>query len=185
MPHQLDALKMAELTGTSARSIVINILIAIAFGLFISFYIALAIWYKYGGGAKCDNWRSITIPQNTFNSLASWLQTPLPTNWYSISFLIGGLIFTLFLYFMKLNFLWWPFNPFGYAIANTFTMTWLWMPFFLAWLIKLFIIKYGGMKLYRQAMPLFLGLIMGDFVGGGLTTLLGCSIKMNVYPINW
>jgi hypothetical protein len=64
-------------------------------------------------------------------------------------------------------------------------MTWLWMPFFLAWLIKLFIIKYGGMKLYRQAMPIFLGLIMGDFVGGGLTTLLGCSIQMNVYPINW
>jgi len=34
MPHQLDALKMAELTGTSARSIVINILIAIVCGLF-------------------------------------------------------------------------------------------------------------------------------------------------------
>ena len=185
MPHQLDALKMAELTDTSAKSIVINILIAIAFGLFLSFYIALAIWYRFGGGAKCDAWRSITIPQNTFNSLASWLQTPLPTNWYAISFLIGGLIFTIFLYFMKLNFIWWPFNPIGYAIANTFTMTWLWMPFFLAWLLKLFIIKYGGMKLYRQAMPFFLGLIMGDFVGGGLTTLMGCFVKMNVYPINW
>lgn len=185
MPHQLDALKMAELTGTSPRSIVVNILIAIAFGLLISFYIALGIWYKFGGGAKCDSWRSITIPQNTFNSLASWLETPLPTNWYAISFLIGGLIFTIFLYFMKLNFLWWPFNPIGYAIANTFTMTWLWMPFFLAWLIKLFIIKYGGMKLYRQAMPIFLGLIMGDFLGGGLTTLMGCIFKMNVYPINW
>ncbi len=185
MPHQLDAFKMGELTGTSTRTLLMSMLIAIVFGLFVSFYIALSIWYRFGGGAKCDSWRSITIPQSTFNSLASWIQTPLPTNWHAISFLIGGMLFTFFLYFMKTRFLWWVFNPIGYALANTFTMTWIWLPFFIAWLLKWFIIKYGGMKLYRRAMPFFLGLILGDFLGGGFWTLLGCFIKINVYPINW
>lgn len=75
--------------------------------------------------------------------------------------------------------------PVGYAIANTNTMAATWMPFFIAWLIKSAILRYGGSRLYRQALPFFLGLIAGDLIGGGLTTAIGAFTGINVYPINW
>ena len=59
------------------------------------------------------------------------------------------------------------------------------LPFFIAWLAKIIIIKSGGMKLYRKMMPLFLGLIAGDFLGGAVTTLIGCLTNISVYPVNW
>src|SRR5207248_1973387 len=55
----------------------------------------------------------------------------------------------------------------------------------LAWAIKTLVLRYGGMRLYRQSLPFFYGMILGDFLAGGLTTLAGCIFGVNVYPINW
>jgi hypothetical protein len=100
-------------------------------------------------------------------------------------FVAGGLAFTLFLVKMRTVFIAFPFHPVGYAIAGTYTIDTTWMPFFLAWLAKSLLLRYGGMRLYRAALPFFLGLILGDFCNGGLYTLLSCFVPMNVYPINW
>ena len=42
-----------------------------------------------------------------------------------------------------------------------------WFPVFLAWLLKIVLLKYGGLKAYRSLWPLFYGLILGQFVAGG------------------
>jgi hypothetical protein len=60
-----------------------------------------------------------------------------------------------------------------------------WLPFFIAWLVKILALRYGGARLYRTLLPFFLGLIAGDLLGGGLTTALGAYTGINVYPINW
>ena len=74
----------------------------------------------------------------------------------------------------------------GYAIANTNSMGNQWFPFLLAWAAKKIILRYGGPKLYRQAQPFFLGLVVGDFLNGALYTIIACFISsMKVYPINW
>jgi len=41
------------------------------------------------------------------------------------------------------------------------------------------------MKLYKRMLPLFLGLIAGDFLGGATATLLACFTNITVYPVNW
>ena len=40
----------------------------------------------------------------------------------------------------------------------------LWLPIFVAWLLKVLVLRYGGLKMYRQALPLALGLVVGEFV---------------------
>ena len=55
----------------------------------------------------------------------------------------------------------------------TWSMSLLWMPLFIAWVVKLVILRFGGLRLYRQALPLFLGLILGEHVVGSIWSLIG------------
>lgn len=64
--------------------------------------------------------------------------------------------------------MWLPLHPIGYAAANTDIMSWIWFPVFVGWLCKLLVLKYGGIKAYREALPFFIGLVLGDYVISGL-----------------
>jgi len=57
----------------------------------------------------------------------------------------------------------------------------VWMPLFLAWCCKAALFRYGGFSAYKKAIPLFLGLIIGDFVSGAIWNLLGLCFGWQVY----
>lgn len=184
MPHQFDAMKMADTAGVSRRRLLWAICFGTIFGLTASFIIALTIWHGYGAEAKTDAWRT-SQGRVPFDNLVSLLRNPLQPDWRGMLAIGFGFLFTAFLMVMRGYFLWWPFHPVGYAIANTNTMSSTWLPFLIAWLVKLLVLRYGGAKLYRQSLPFFFGLIAGDLLGGGLTTAVGAFTGINVYPINW
>ena len=184
MPHQLDALKMAQETNTPRRPLVFAIVFATIVGLLCSFAIALTIWHSYGAEAKTDPWRT-SQGRVPFDNLVSLLRTPPPVDVPGIGAIVFGFLVTTGLILARNYLVWWPFHPVGYAIANTNTMNTTWVPFFLAWLFKVLALRYGGAAFYRASLPFFLGLIAGDLVGGGLFTALGGITGFNVYPINW
>lgn len=64
-------------------------------------------------------------------------------------------------------------------------MNQVWLPFSLAWAAKLIVLRYGGIRLYRESLPLIFGGVIGDYVAGGVTTLIGCFTGVSAYPINW
>ena len=184
MPHQLDGLKMASDSGTPLRSVVIAMMIAILIGVAASFAIAVGVWSKFGALAKTDVWRSYA-GRTAFNSLQGYLLNPPGVDVGGIKGIVGGALGVSFLMLMRLRYAWWPFHPVGYAMANTPPAGSSWMPFFIAWLAKVLLTRMGGMRLYRRALPFFLGLIVGDFLQGGFWTLLACFTKLSVYPQNW
>ncbi|MCX8053233.1 MAG: hypothetical protein N3B12_05445 [Armatimonadetes bacterium] len=57
----------------------------------------------------------------------------------------------------------------------------LWLPLFIAWVIKLVILRYGGLKLYRRALPFFLGVILGECIVGSFWTIWGISTHVPSY----
>jgi len=184
MPNQFDAYKMADALNVPKRRLTSALILAIVAGVTISFAIALMIWYAYGAGAKTDSWRTY-MGRQPFDQLADALHTPVKTD-VSGTFAIGaGFLITTALMLLRMRFIWWVFHPVGYAMANTETMNQVWLPFFLAWLLKVVVLRYGGIRLYRASLPFVYGIIIGDFLAGGLTTLLGCFTDINVYPINW
>ena len=184
MPHQLDVFKMADTVGASRRRLFGAICIGTVIGLTASFMIALTLWHGYGAEAKTDAWRT-SQGRVPFDNLVSLLRNPVAPDVRGIAAIGFGFVVTAALMLLRTRFLWWPFHPVGYAIANTNTMSSTWLPFFIAWLLKLLILRYGGAALYRRSIPFFLGLIAGDLFGGGLTTLIGAITGINVYPINW
>jgi len=69
---------------------------------------------------------------------------------------------------MRFRFLWWPFHPIGYVMTNLrWILYWIWFSFFIGWLFKAVVMRYGGVSGYRRFMPFFVGLIIGEMVGNG------------------
>lgn len=50
---------------------------------------------------------------------------------------------------------------------------WLRFPFFVAWLIKATVLRFGGLSLYRRSLGFFLGLVPGDYEVGAVWSLTG------------
>jgi len=184
MPNQSDAYKMADAMAVNKRRLTAAIIVAIVAGVLVSLCIALAIWYAYGAGAKTDAWRTY-MGRQPFDQLADAMNTPVKTDVSGTLAVGAGFAATVGLMLARSLFTWWPFHPAGYAIANTATMNTVWLPFFIAWLTKVVVLRYGGIRLYRQSLPFFYGVIVGDFLAGGITTFVGCVSGINVYPINW
>lgn len=172
MPFQLEALKISDEYRVKGRHLTIAILIGIVLYIVVSTWSSLNVYYKYGADT-CEQWR-VESGKWAFDELETWINNPVLSSPSALFFIGSGAVFYVFLAFMKLRFLWWPFHPAGYAVANTFTMQYLWSPFFFGWLAKVITVKSGGIKSYRSFVPFFLGLIMGETVGNGFwVTILG------------
>jgi len=185
MPHQLDGYKLAEEMSIAPARMTWAMGGATALGVPVAFWGALAVWHALGATAKGEVWR-IRQGRMPFERLATYLQAPQPGDLTGLIFVAFGLAFTVGLFAMRTQFLWWPFHPVGYAIASTPSMDAQWFPFLIAWTAKSLILRYGGPALYRQALPFFLGLVVGDLINGGLFTVIAFFIEgMQVYPMNW
>ena len=182
MPFQLEGFKMAERTGMSYRRLFAAILIAVVAGTIASFWSELHICYQVGAASKVA---PPTVPLifggEPFNRLDGWLRgVEVPTENIRIAILVG-FAFTILLNSLRMRFFWFPFHPVGFAISSSWSMHQLWMCMFIAWTIKLLLLRYGGLKLYRTAVPLFLGLILGECVMGSLWTIIGIALRVQTY----
>jgi len=74
----------------------------------------------------------------------------------------AGAAVTLALGALRLRYWWWPLHPVGYIVANTWVAKWSYMPYFVGWVCKSLVIRYGGLRLYRATVPLAIGAIIGD-----------------------
>ena len=62
-------------------------------------------------------------------------------------------------------------------------LIWIWCPFLIAWLLKSTIVRYGGQRLYRRLIPLFLGLVLGNYVIGCVWAIVSPILNFQGYQI--
>ena len=84
-------------------------------------------------------------------------------------FLGIGAVGMFVLSFLKYRFPWWPLHPIGFCIGGGEVIAYCAFSLFLTWLIKVIILKVGGITLFRRARPFFLGLLLGYVLGVGLS----------------
>ena len=104
---------------------------------------------------------------------AGYLRAPISTNWTNVSIMGGGALFMLFLCVMRLRFIWWPAHPIGYVAFSKYHAHNLWFAIFLGWVMKLVVLRIGGVQLYRRLRPAFLGMIVGDSVMAAVFLVVG------------
>mgnify|MGYP005853173225 FL=1 len=82
---------------------------------------------------------------------------------------------------MRLRMPGWPLDPVAYSLASTATASSYWLPLFLAWVLKSLILRYGGRRGYQQALPFFLGLVIGEAIVGVGWSLVGTTLQQRTY----
>lgn len=157
---------------------------ALVVAVALSFVTMLALSYKYGVRDMNMDWAtSSTIA--TYENVQRLLDVPAEPNTWVLAFGGVGALVMLFLVFMYYRVTWWTLHPIGYLTAYTSGMQMLWFCFFLGWLCNHLCLRYGGTGLFNKVRFFFVGLVLGDFLMGGIWALVGMFARAgyNVFPL--
>lgn len=183
MPNHADAMRMADQSPIHMRGMSWVVLLASAVAILSGFWGLLHVTYHTGfesatfvGPAK---WAFGIEP---WRKMESFVTSPRDPDYGATGAYIFGLAFTLFLAFMRSQFLWWPFHPVGYVVSGSFGLFRLWLPIFITWTIKSLLLRYGGLNAYRKAGPFFIGLICGEFSAAFVRTLIDLIFTLYLPP---
>jgi len=179
MPSQFEAFKLAQENGMKLSSLIVPMLAAFAIATFVGMWACLDIFYR-DGISRCYGF-AVWTGIEAYGWLSSALDPGFkaePARWAVVG---GAAGFTGLLAALRARFPWFPFHPLGYCMASE--MRWLWFPFFIAWALKWTVLRGGGLKLYRQTLPFFLGLVLGDYTGGAVWSLIGVIFQVPVHQI--
>ena len=175
MPNQLEAFKIAERTGINNTHILLGMALALIFSILVSFWAYFHVMYEHGVATKAQG-PLMYMGFEFFRLLTSWLQYPKESNYPATLFIGLGGVFTVFLMGMQRRFIWWPFHPAGYALGASWGMIHVWTSVLLGWAIKGIVLRYGGLRAYRNAVPFFIGLILGEQIIICLWSILGAVL---------
>jgi len=181
-----NGLKLAEEhLHQRRRGLLWAILLAILISLGASIWTVLYLSYSYGG-VNLEPWFFGSGPQVPFRFVAREIGTPHGPNltgWISTG--AGAGVMTL-LMAARHRLLWWPLHPMGYVLsASTYLTNYISFSVFLAWLVKLIILKYGGPAYFRKARPFFLGLIAGQLTAAGVWLVIDHFTGMTDNKVYW
>lgn len=180
-----NSLKMADVAQPSRRPLLAAIFLAIILTLAAAIPLTLHLAYKAGGGVNLNSWFFVGGAQAPWQFVADKMNNPHGVS--GTGWLLKGLgaLIMLFLTVMRQRHLWWPFHPIGFAVGTTWIMDQIWFSAFICWLIKLCIVRYGGLRAFRRARPIFLGLILGQFTCNGVWLVIDAITGMQGNQIFW
>ncbi len=184
MPLVANSLRFSEKQGVKPTRLSPVLVLSVLGAMVLGVVVTLFLQYNYG--ATGDNW--LSHPANKvftyFNSQLPKFETPearaagfdlgqwVPTGTFLWG-LGGGLALVVGASIMRLRYQWWPLHPVLFLLWGTAGSQYFAASFFLGWLIKSAITKFGGGDSYRKNKPIFIGLIAGEFAAGLIFALIG------------
>ena len=173
MAHQLESLQMAKTVGAHLPSVAFWMVLATVVGIASGIVATLLLYNSVGqASAKIMTYRT-GVGWEAFNRLNDWLQNPRGPDALGITVCFAAALFGLLLGSLRNQFVAFPLHPIGYAFSTCYAMEYFWFLFLITWLVKLLVVRYGGMRLYRQAMPFFMGLVLGDCIAAFFWAMVG------------
>lgn len=158
----MDAQKMAGELKLRPRAVLAPLCIAfvLAFGTAYATY----LWLGYSQGALSLYSWPMRQAESVYKLTGTYLQgSPAPADATAYGGFGVGIFVTMGLVWARSSFTWFPLHPLAYALAPTWQMIVLWFPVFMAWVIKICVLRFGGIETYKRLTPFMLGLILGEF----------------------
>jgi hypothetical protein len=178
MPVQLEALKMAEISGAEPGRLAVGMGVAFLLGGLFSYWSAIHLTYLHGTtpliGHNGGQW----------SQLASWASYPTEPSWQGITFIgVGGLA-TAAMIWLRTQFSWWPLHPAGYAMDMLFGVEYFWSCLVVAWIVKWAILRWAGHKTYQRLLPFIYGIIIGEYCVGAFWSAMSVILRRPMYDFS-
>jgi len=176
-PWTLEAFKLTDAEHRERRSLSWALVAITPVAVMSVFWATLHVVYGAGVASNADPYAGdhmLDVPYY----LSTALENPTGPDYASLGAIAAGMASTVALMAMKMRFLWWPLHPVALPIACAWVMDAYVPAVFTAWLIKAVIMRYGGLRLHRQALPFFLGLIIGSAVVSFLRTITASVLNI-------
>jgi uncharacterized membrane protein YuzA (DUF378 family) len=171
MPSLLHASQVNH-TMKNKKRILAGIVITLTAGIAVSFAAMLLLCYKYGIRELELDWATRTTVA-VYENIYNLVEAPVKSgNWVLIFSFVGAVVM-LTMVVCYHRFYWWPIHPLGYLTAYSSSMRILWASFFMGWLCNTLCMRYGGVILFKKFRFFFIGLIIGDFLMGGIFAIIG------------
>jgi hypothetical protein len=162
--------KLGDSAGVQPRRLFGAMLLALAVALFSSIVAVLLIGYAYGG-MNLGSWQFGSMTSYTATWMTDHMQIeeglPEGISGWKMGFTAIGAVLMGLLMLCRYRFSWWPLHPAGLAVGLTHPTFHVWFSVFIAWLIKVIVLRLGGIALYRRTRPFFLGMVLGAFTTAG------------------
>jgi len=176
MPHISNAFKMATVSNLKGQQLLSAMMLALTLSVVLTSFFFLKLVYQQGA-LNLQYWTFMTAPLVPFRWLEVQFQSPSETDWINIGFVALGAVSMCWLYWIRNQFIWWPFHPIGFvASPGEFALNNLWFSICLGWMLKVFLLKFGGLKAFQRAKPFFIGLVVGDCLIGGIWAIVGLIV---------
>ena len=168
----IHGLKLAEIhVRGERRRLVLAAFLAIGTSVACAVVTILVLGYRYGG-VNLSSWFFGRSGGMVYDFIAHHLNNIRSTSWASWGFAAIGAAVQLLLTSAYHRFIWWPIHPLIFPVGAIWCTHQMIPAIFVAWAIKSAMLHYGGVRLYRAAKPLFLGLILGQYMSGGIWILI-------------
>ncbi|HEY3281509.1 MAG TPA: DUF6785 family protein [Armatimonadota bacterium] len=177
----LESLHMIDAEGRPGRRLWIALLLATILGGIVGVWGTLHMGYLFGGGVGLKGapqwyaWQSYTR-LDAWESNPTEAAGPAPVVAGVLSFCISMLLLQV-----RHHVLAFQLNPIAYAVTGYWTGDHFWFPILVAYLCKALTLRYSGLLGYRNALPFFQGLILGEFTVGMGWQVVALILKSNVY----
>ncbi|UCH36331.1 MAG: hypothetical protein JSV65_08250, partial [Armatimonadota bacterium] len=167
LPLFMDSLRISQGTRLPARRLTIVIALAALAAILCGYYSHMKLAYVHGG---------LSLNREIFYNTPTWniarlrnaVESGIPVNKLHLWSALAGVIITGGLIHLQRNYLWWPVSPLGYLMGTSTSFEAIWFSMLIGWAVSALMRRFSGLYGYRRLRPLFLGLILGEFVTAGI-----------------
>jgi hypothetical protein len=183
-PHAMNALRISSVFEERKRLLLPIMLITLVVAVIAATYSTLQWVYYDRGVLNCPIGSShVYHMTNTYNGIHAMISQPYKDARCLWGGLASGVMGMGILMALRGTFYWWPINPLGFAITVSWCTRELWFSFFLGWLAKALVLKFGGGQTLRGARQFFLGVILGESLTISVITFAGLLTGLKTGPI--
>lgn len=171
LPFATNAEYLASKAGVPRMRWAVVALLVVGVGTLLSGAVMLWCGYAYAGQQGLDSWWKSGPLLSSLGPVANHAVGGSAVEGSSTYASYGlGAFLTGALGIARLAWSWWPIHPIGILVCATTPMAKIWFSIFLGWLIKVLVMRYGGVQLYKRLKPAAMGGIAAEaaVVGGFL-----------------
>jgi hypothetical protein len=194
----LGALHLGSRTGLKQRPLLLGLALSLLVVFTVGFVTFYWTAYTGPGGARQFGWPYDTHPRDQGKVWSTTVERvelhkqriadyaergeevpadEIPdvarTDWIRMMWMCVGALALLAILAIRSRVFWFP-HPIGYVMwMGMWPLTQMWFSYFLGWLFKLLLVRFGGQRQYLSWRPFFVGLIVGE----ALATLVWLTIK--------